>query len=191
MKRLNWVSSLLVGRRSVPHRRHMNRKVRLTSTRRSTFENLEERALLATLTVNSPLDNLTGGDGLVTLREAIVAANSNSTTDLGQSGSGADTIQFDPVVFATPHQLGLAFGAFLVSETLTINGPGQNLLTIDAHLSSRIFDITSGSTTIDGITLINGRATGIGGAIRFVSSGSTLALNHCVISGNSATDKGG
>ena len=51
------------------------------------------------LTVNNPLDNNMPGDGLVTLREAIIAANANSTTDLGQTGSGADTIQFDPAVF--------------------------------------------------------------------------------------------
>ncbi len=49
----------------------------------------------ATITVNSTDDNTTGGDGLVTLREAVAAANADSSTDLGEIGSGADTIVFD------------------------------------------------------------------------------------------------
>ncbi|MEX0613529.1 MAG: hypothetical protein WD229_15535, partial [Pirellulales bacterium] len=63
--------------------------------RRLRFEPLEDRRLLAVLTVNSSLDNLSGGDGVVTLREAIIAANTDATTDLGHTGSGADTITFD------------------------------------------------------------------------------------------------
>ena len=49
----------------------------------------------ATITVNSLDDNTTGGDGLVTLREAVIAANSDGSTDLGDAGSGPDTIVFD------------------------------------------------------------------------------------------------
>ena len=49
----------------------------------------------ATLTVNSLADDTTSGNGLVTLREAVAAANADTATDLGQSGSGADTIVFD------------------------------------------------------------------------------------------------
>ena len=48
----------------------------------------------AVLTVNSALDNTTAGDGLVTLREAIIAANTDTTTDLGQTGAGHDEIRF-------------------------------------------------------------------------------------------------
>lgn len=49
---------------------------------------LEDRCVPATLLVNSLLDNVTAGDGLVTLREAITAANNDAGTDLGQTGSG-------------------------------------------------------------------------------------------------------
>src|SRR5512134_2924808 len=54
----------------------------------------------ATLTVNSGADDTTAMDGLVTLREAILAAESDGTTDLGETGSGADTIVFDPSLTA-------------------------------------------------------------------------------------------
>jgi hypothetical protein len=50
----------------------------------------------ATLTVNSAADDTTSGNGLVTLREAVAAANADGSTDLGQTGSGADSIVFAP-----------------------------------------------------------------------------------------------
>ncbi len=49
---------------------------------------------MASLTVNSLLDNSTANDGLVTLREAIAASVNLTTTDTGATGDGNDTIQF-------------------------------------------------------------------------------------------------
>src|SRR5262245_3359289 len=59
---------------------------------------LEERCLLSTITVTSLADNLTVGDGKITLREALQAANTNLSVDgstAGQAG-GQDTIVFQP-----------------------------------------------------------------------------------------------
>ena len=67
------------------------------ATRRLRVEPLEDRRLLAALLVNSPLDNTVSGDGLVTLREAIHAADNDTTTDLGHKGSFADTISFEEI----------------------------------------------------------------------------------------------
>lgn len=64
------------------------------------LEQLETRQLLSAIAVNSLADNTTSGDGLVTLREAIAAANNDTTTDLGQTGDGADTISFDTSLFS-------------------------------------------------------------------------------------------
>ena len=64
------------------------RTARESSRRRAVGERLETRALLSAITVNSLADNLTAGDGLVTLREAIAAANADTTTDLGETASG-------------------------------------------------------------------------------------------------------
>lgn len=44
--------------------------------------------MLATFTVNSPLDNTTGGDGFTTLREAIIAADLLNDADIIQFASG-------------------------------------------------------------------------------------------------------
>ncbi len=57
-------------------------------------EPLEDRTVPSILFVNSAADDTTPGDGLVTLREAIEAANTDTTTDLGATGNGADFIFF-------------------------------------------------------------------------------------------------
>jgi hypothetical protein len=65
-----------------------------TYRRKPLFELLEDRRMLAVLTVNTTSDTTMAGDGLVTLREAIIAANTDTATDGGGTGSGPDMIQF-------------------------------------------------------------------------------------------------
>ena len=61
------------------------------------FDQLEARHLLATLVVNSAADlPVDLSDGVVTLRDAIHAANTDMLVAPGaETGSGADTITFD------------------------------------------------------------------------------------------------
>jgi hypothetical protein len=159
MRQSNWLHALGASRRYSNKRRARSAKLCPTRARRPQVEPLEERTLLATLTVNSSLDNNIPGDGLVTLREAIIAANANTTTDLGQTGSGADTIQFDSVAFATPAKINLVFGEMTVSQSLSINGPGRSVLTIDGQQKSRIFNVATGTrdVSISDISLVRGR----------------------------------
>ncbi|HEX2476111.1 MAG TPA: right-handed parallel beta-helix repeat-containing protein, partial [Lacipirellulaceae bacterium] len=159
--------------------------------RRLRFEPLEHRHLLASLTVNSLSDIKLAGDGLVTLREAIIAANTNTATDLGQTGSGADTIEFAPGLAGT---ISLLFGEMQITESLTINGPGRDLVTIDAQQNSRIFNILVGfpvgvSHAIRGLTLTRGNATAEGGAIR--SDSPALLLEQMAVRDSTATAGGG
>jgi hypothetical protein len=156
--------------------------------RRLRFEPLEDRRLLATLTVNTLSDVKLAGDGLVTLREAILAANTNTTTDLGQTGSGADTIAFAPGLSGT---ITLLAGELQITQALTINGPGQDNLSIDAQQLSRIFNFTSTSDafTLRNLTLINGKTTGAsqaGGAIRSAST-QKLTLDHLNVASSGTT----
>jgi hypothetical protein len=152
------------------------------------FEPLEDRRLLATLTVNSLSDVKLAGDGLVTLREAILAANTNTATDLGQTGSGADTIVFAPGLSGT---IGLAAGELLITQGLTINGLGEQHLTIDAAQLSRVFNFTStaDSFTLRNLKVVNGKTTGSsqdGGAIRSLST-KTLTLDHVTVASSGTT----
>lgn len=171
-------------------------------------EQLESRELLATLMVNSLADNSIAGNGLVTLREAIFAANNDSTTDLGAAGSGADTIVFDPSLTAGGDQtLTVSVigdttagpSAFGISSAVTIIGPtGNNGLTLSgAGTTQRLFYVAAaGNLTLDSLTLAGGMAkggnggtggggggAGLGGAIFNMGS---LTLRSSTLSGNTA-----
>ena len=152
------------------------RRRRLARAKALQVETLEHRRLLAVLTVNSELDNLISGDGLVTLREAIIAANENSTTDLGQTGSERDRIVFDPAIDGTPIVLsieGTGEDAALTGDLditdsdLIIFGNGRDQTIIDANSIDRVFDVQGDAPiTFENLMLTGGRAEGRGGAIR-------------------------
>ena len=133
-------------------------------------------------------DNIyTPGD--LSLREAIAFANGSV---------GADTITFAPSLtaggLATIH---LSLGELLIDESLTITGPGANLLRIDAGDSdptpglkngdgSRVFNINNvnGSlldVTIAGLMLNGGDAGGAGSAILAQEN---LTILDSIITGN-------
>ncbi|MCA9052862.1 MAG: hypothetical protein KDA75_03450 [Planctomycetaceae bacterium] len=153
------------------------------------FERLEERTLLSTLTVNSLADNTIAGDGLVTLREAIAAANSGTATDLNESGeAGLDEIVFQA---GLDGMIALTLGDLDIRDDLTITGHGRRSTVIDAQQLSRIFDVSGDGlqVALHGMTLKNGRTTAdgdSGGAIRWETSGNSgLTISHSMLSGNS------
>ncbi|HNR90947.1 MAG TPA: CSLREA domain-containing protein [Dokdonella sp.] len=112
------------------------------------------------LTVNSLADNTTPGDGLVTLREAIIAANADGTTDLGQTGNGADII--DLSALSGTIQLGSSLPA--ISSDITLFGAGRDQLTISgddgAGTRNRIFFIDGGDLQLIDLALRHGFARG-------------------------------
>jgi hypothetical protein len=172
-------------------------------------------AQAATLTVNSLADNTTSGDGLVTLREAVAAANADTATDLGQSGSGADTIVFDASLAGGTMALTIAgnttFGpsALAVTSNITINGGNAPMLVISRDpgvTRLRHFYVSgAGHLRLQDITLSNGVArgfdggathrggtggggAGLGGAI---FSEGTLEIVQSTLNGNQATGGAG
>ncbi len=171
-------------------RRPKQIRTRKSRGRRPLFEELEQRRVLAVLTVNT-LTDVTAADGLVTLREAIIASNTDTATDLGDTGSGADTIQFAPGLNGT---ITLGGTQLTITDAVTINGPGATNLTINAAGASRIFNITDevGDVTFKGLTLTGGNvAAGFGGgAINSFDFG-TLTVADSVITGNAAGFGGG
>jgi CSLREA domain-containing protein len=103
--------------------------------RRLRFEPLEDRRLLAVVTVTTLSDTVDLNDGVTSLREAIFAAN---------IVPGADTIEFAPSLTAAgPATILLSQGELAITDSLTIDGPGADLLAIDAQQQSRIFDIAA------------------------------------------------
>ena len=163
-------------------------------------EPLEERRLLAVLTVNSELDNLIPDDGLVTLREAIIAANSNTTTDLGQTATGSDQIVFDSsldgktIALAIPGtgEDAARTGDLDITQSLSITGNGASQTNIDAKSIDRIFDVsaTIGRFVVEDLTITGGSTTEGGGAIRSQLN-AEVAIIGSTIRGNSADGSGG
>ena len=147
-------------------------------------EPLEERRLL-TITVDTLVDEADGSiiDGDVSLRDAIALAPPGETIDFSVAGT-----------------ILLELGELAISKDLLIDGPGADLLTIDAGDGGdatpatgdgfRIFNVndftaaTHVDVTIQGLTLTGGDVAGPGGAIR---SEERLTVLDTVITGNAAT----
>jgi hypothetical protein len=132
------------------------------------FEPLEDRRLLS-LTVNTLVDENDGiGVGGISLRDAVAAAVSG------------DTINFAPALTSGgPATITLTQGELLINKSLTISGPGANVLTIDASGNdptptqnngdgSRIFynNVSlANALSINGLTLTGADSPQFGGAI--------------------------
>src|SRR5262249_18231640 len=129
---------------------------------------LEDRTVLSTLTVTSPLDDGSGG----TLRAVIAAASPGDTITFARQLKG-DTIT-------------LTRGELAVGKNLDIEGPGANGLAISGNHASRVFHITGGATvTIAGLTIRNGLVSSPGGA-GVLNDSSVLNLSRDVLSDNEA-----
>ena len=112
------------------------------------------------------------------LRQAVLDANPNSP--------GAQTILFEPVFFSTPRTITLTTGEIAISNTVTITGPGANLLTLSGNNTNRVFNIPSRglNITISDLTISNGKVMGDGGGIFSLSN---LTLTRCAVINNEAT----
>jgi hypothetical protein len=131
----------------------------------------------ATLTVNSAADDTIPGNGRVTLREAVAAANADGVTDLGQTGSGPDSIVFDPSLAGATIELSTSanstFGpsALSITTDITIDGGAAPLLTISRNAGVarlRLFYVASGGTLrLRNVTLANGVAAGFDGGATY------------------------
>jgi predicted outer membrane repeat protein len=119
----------------------------------NSYSNLEPKQLLTTFTVNTTIDD--GGlvpDGLISLREAVVAANTNAPFGDAPAGSMlGDVIEFDGVVAGETIQLDK--GGFSISESLTIRGAGTKLEMLSRF--STLFEIaTSGEVRLNDLSII-------------------------------------
>lgn len=129
---------------------------------------------MATFTVTNLFDS-----GAGSLRQAILDANAVIAPDV---------INFD----LSGGTINLTNDELTISDDLTINGLGSELLTIDGLDASRIFNVSDGDVNssidvlIDGLTVTNGRPyDGYSGGIR---NRENLTITSSNISGN---DTGG
>lgn len=149
-----------------------------------------------TITVNTTNDEL-NNDGDCSLREAVIAANTDTAVDACPAGNGADTI----IVPAGIYTLTLTgadendaqTGDLDITSPVSINGAGAANTFIDGNAADRVFDIFA-QTTLSQLAIQNGSfAHGLhdfdgGGGIR---SSATLTLDHVTVSNNLSEDFGG
>jgi hypothetical protein len=130
----------------------------------------------------------TNDSGPGSLRQAVLDADQHDPFE-----SSPPTISFVPGLTGT---ITLTSGELLVSQDLTIDGPGAGQLAVSANGAGRVFEIASGATaSVSGLTIENGQvnnfidvpATAGGG----ISNRGTLTVSNCTFSGNSAPSGGG
>jgi len=157
--------------------------------RKLKVENLEDRSVPATFTVNTVLDEVTSGDGKLSLREAITKANALAGPDTIVLSSGVYKI----ALTGTGEDAN-ATGDFDITDSLTIAGAGAGLTIIDGRQLDRVFDVlgiapSSTKAVFAGLTIRNGRiASTEGGGIRVGNA--DLAVRDCVLTGNQSNNGG-
>ena len=135
-------------------------------------------------------DNILNGN--CTLREAIIAANSDEGVDLCPPGSGPDTITLAAGIYtlavAGTDEDDAATGDLDITAPLTITGAGYDQTFIDADGIDRVFDIfpSAGTVVISGVTIVSGSVNGNGGGIR--TGGTQLMLINTYVSNNTANN---
>ncbi len=98
----------------------------------------------ATITVANTLDS-----GAGSLRDALAAGNDGDTIDFGAAVTGTIT---------------LTSGELVVNDSITISGPGADVLSVNGNAASRVFHVASGKiVSISGLTITNGNASDGGG----------------------------
>jgi len=105
---------------------------------------------------------------------------------------GGNTILFSNIVAGT---ITLTGGELLVSNNITILGPGTNLLAVNGA-GYRVMHVSNSVVFISGLTITNGSGVGPGsvpnnGGGGIYSESSALTLSNCVLTGNSANSWGG
>ena len=117
----------------------------------------------ATITVTSTADS-----GAGTLRQALANANDGDTIDFSVTGT-----------------ITLSSGELSVNDSITISGPGANVLAVSGNHVSGVFFIATGKTvTISGLTITNG-------TLGIENNHATLTISNSTVSGNSNNDGGG
>jgi predicted outer membrane repeat protein len=134
----------------------------------------------AVLTVTSTADPGEPGDGEVTLREALAAAEFEQTTDLGETGSGADTLDLSGL--SGTILLGSALPT--VHTSVNLEGPGAEALTISGGGEIYILAIEGGDVALTGLRIADGvPCDALGGGIKNTG---TLTVTACVFENNHA-----
>jgi len=121
-----------------------------------------------------------------------------TVTSLNDSGAGSlrkmiqNAAPGDTINFSVAGTIGLTTGHLLITNNLSIYGPGATNLAISGSFTSRVFQVeTNAAVSLSGITIRDGQASdgaypsGTGGAGGGIYNAGTLTLVSCSIISNS------
>ena len=168
-------------RESVSARRSKKNQIK------TAYDALEQRLPLTTFVVTSLGDDI-ANDNVVTLREAIEAANTNAVVgDVAAGEVDGDVIQFDPSLI--DGTISLTQGQLTITDDVTIQAGNLNI-TVDAQDLSRAFEINSAESVSLGQINVTGGSAEIGGGLLASGTGDVIVFGGDYF-GNIATGDGG
>lgn len=136
--------------------------------------------------------SLSGGHAGPAVDEVSLASLIHTVTNLADSGPGtlrqaiADALPGDVIDFGVTGTITLTSGELVVTNDLSLIGPGATNLTVSGNNSHSVFVISSGIVELSGMTIANGMTAGTGAGI---NNSGTLTLSSCVVCSNSSTWK--
>ena len=158
----------------------------------------------AGIVVNSFSDQIKSYDGVCTLREAVIAANSDrpSGSKAGECvpAHGPDTILLNPGVYTlgradSGDDDACSTGDLDITSDISIRPRSAGLVVISGNgITDRVFHILRGTVTITGVTIRGGNMRGSGGGIfnagLLTLENSTLVDSRANVSGGGLYNKG-
>lgn len=157
-------------------------------------------AVAVTITVDTLADESpVVANGNCSFREALAAANSNAAVDACPAGSSATT---DEIEFSVIGTITVVADLPMISESLSIIGPGSDLLTISGESSFlptyQLFQLLGNASSprpylLKGLTLRGGLADSVGndGGCIAISNVAQVTLDHVFITGCQSQGAGG
>jgi CSLREA domain-containing protein len=150
-----------------------------------------DSAHAASIAVDTTADD-TAVNGNCTLREAVIAANTDSVVDACPAGSGADVISVPAgtylLTLVGAGEDAAATGDLDLTADVDIQGAGAASTIVDGNLTDRVFDFdpaASGITArLASVTVRNGAQVDEGGGIR---NRGTLTLEESAVTNNAAS----
>lgn len=139
------------------------------------------------ITVTTLVD-VSSNDGTCSLREAIIAANSNIAVPGAVNGecvAGSDSTS-DEITFSVAGTISLGSNLPAITSDLSIDGAGK--VTVDGVGLYQPFNISSGTVRLNGLTISGGSAPIEGGG---VANAATLTITSSTLRGNVASVGGG
>ena len=135
-----------------------------------------------TTTDVASLLNDRGADGLISLREAILAVNNDASTDW--------TINLGSGTYSFASGVGDSAGDFDIRNSVTIVGDGIGNTIIDANQNDRVLEVHAGTVTFQDLTIQDGFGSSVGSGID-VNSGTDVTLDHVRLFNNQITTSQG